>query len=289
MRLRDLPGMLRDAWVEYEQDRARYFAVAMVYYALVSLVPLVLLLLSALGLLLRYSDQAAATERQVLLAVETSLGPPVRSGIEKLFEQLQRDSIVATAIGLIGLLVAASSLFRHLRLSLRGIWHQAPPVVSGAPRAAIRATIVEYVIAYAILLGGGLLLVLAFVLISVTQWLGGLLVAVPPFDRTPAWVLALPSSVIFVGLTFAFLLKYLPPIRLKWRDVWLATVLCTVAWMVGTELVVLAGALFRQGPTAAGALGSLLVAMVWLSKVSQLLFYGAEVCKVAHFRAEATA
>jgi membrane protein len=153
---------------------------------------------------------------------------------------------------------------------------------------ALRATLVEYVISYAILLGGGLLLVLAFVLISVTQWLGNLLVTMPPFDRTPAWVLALPSSVILVGLTFAFLLMYLPPTRMKWRDVWLATALCTASWVIGTELVVLAGALFRQGPTAAGALGGLLVAMVWISKVSQLLYYGAEVCKVVHFRAAAT-
>ncbi|MFS8607762.1 MAG: hypothetical protein LOD94_07190, partial [Gammaproteobacteria bacterium] len=42
---------LRLAWVEYERDRARYFAAAMAYYAFVSLVPLLLLLLSVLGLM----------------------------------------------------------------------------------------------------------------------------------------------------------------------------------------------------------------------------------------------
>jgi membrane protein len=47
------------AWIEYERDRARYLAVAMVYYALVSLVPLLLLMLAGLGLLLRFSTIAA--------------------------------------------------------------------------------------------------------------------------------------------------------------------------------------------------------------------------------------
>ena len=41
-------GLLRTAWQEYERDHARYFAGAMVYYALVSLLPLLLLLLAAL-------------------------------------------------------------------------------------------------------------------------------------------------------------------------------------------------------------------------------------------------
>src|SRR5262245_34295743 len=66
--------LVRAAWREFERDYARYFAGAMVYYALVSLVPLLLLLLAALGLLLRYSDLAAVAEQQVLLTIETSFG-----------------------------------------------------------------------------------------------------------------------------------------------------------------------------------------------------------------------
>jgi hypothetical protein len=58
--------LLRAAWVEYERDHARYLAVAMVYYAIVSLVPLVLLLLAALGLLLRFSATAAEARWQTL-------------------------------------------------------------------------------------------------------------------------------------------------------------------------------------------------------------------------------
>ena len=52
-------NVLRLAWIEYERDRARYLAVAMIYYALISLVPLLLLLLAALGLALRFSPIAA--------------------------------------------------------------------------------------------------------------------------------------------------------------------------------------------------------------------------------------
>ena len=54
----NLVYLLRTAWLEYKNDRASYFATAMIYYALVSLVPILLLLMAALGLLLRFSPVA---------------------------------------------------------------------------------------------------------------------------------------------------------------------------------------------------------------------------------------
>jgi len=271
--------LLRRAWQEYERDHARYLAAAMVYYALVSLVPLLLLLLATLGLLLRFSNAAAAAEQQVLLTIETSLGEQLRRTIEQLLAQVQQESIVATVVSLVGLLLTASALFRHLRLSFRAIWKHAPPLVSGPVRVAMRATILEYAIAY-LMLTGGLLLLLAIALILATQWLGGFLITLPWLSRTPAWLLALPSSLVIVWLTFALLFKSLPPVRLQWRHVWLAAVLCTAAWIIGAELLVLSGTIFGSRPTASGAVGGLFLAVLWMNILSQLLFYGAELCKV---------
>lgn len=273
-------ALLRAAWREYERDHARYFAGAMVHYALVSLVPLLLLLLAVLGLLLRFSDLAVAAEQQVLRAVETSFGEDLRTTIERPLEQLQQESLVATGIGLASLLLTASMLFRHLRLSFRAIWKYAPPLVSGTMRVAVQTTLLEYVIAVAMMTTGGALLLIAFATIAVTQWLGGLLIKLPLLSDTPAWLLALPGSLAIVGLTFALLFKFLPPVRLPWRHVWLATLLCTVAWVIGAEILVLSGALFGNSLTASGAMGGLLIVMLWMHSVSQVLFFGAEVCKV---------
>jgi uncharacterized BrkB/YihY/UPF0761 family membrane protein len=89
---------------------------------------------------------------------------------------------------------------------------------------------------------------------------------------------------ILVGLTFFLLFKYLPPRPLAWRHVWLATTLCTLVWIIGAELLTLFGAIFRRSPSTLGAFGGLLALMLWCNLVSQLLFYGAEVCKVSHAR-----
>ncbi len=272
-------GLLRAAWIEYERDRARYLAVAMIYYAIVSLVPLLLLLLAALGLLLRFSAIAADVQQQVLLGIEASFGPELPVTIKRLLTTLQQESIIATVISLAGLFLAASVLFRHLRLSFRAIWKYEPPLVSGPVRVVVRATILEQVIAFVMVLGGGGLLLAALVLIAATQWLDRLLGSLPLLSQT-GWLLAALSSLVLAVITFAPMFKFLPPVPVRWRDVWLAALLCAVTWVVAGEVLALYGVFFGNSPSAYGALGGALAVMLWMNIVSQVLFFGAELCKV---------
>ena len=270
--------LLRAAWVEYERDRARYLAVAMIYYALVSLVPLLLLLLAALGLLLRFSEIAADAQHQMLGAIEASFGPELPATIKRALDTLQRESITAILISLVGLFFTASVLFRHLRMSFRAIWKYEPPLVSGPVRAVVRTTVLEQVLALAMVLGGGGLLLAALALIGLTQSLGSALGHLPFLART-GWALTAVSSSILAAITFAAMFKVLPPVPVGWRDVWLPAVLCAVAWVAAGELLALYGVFFDDSG-AYGALGGVLAAMLWMNVVSQTLFFGAELCKV---------
>ena len=80
--LQNFLRLLQEAWTEYERDRANYLATAMIYYALISLVPLLVVLLSALGLLLTYSTIAAELQQRMLSYVESALGAGLRETIE---------------------------------------------------------------------------------------------------------------------------------------------------------------------------------------------------------------
>jgi|SRR5262245_32434656 len=281
---RTFVDLLRVAWVEYERDRARYLAVAMIYYALVSLVPLFLLLLSALGLLLRYSTIAAEAQEKTLLRIDANFGPQLRATIEGLLNTLKQESIIATVIGLTGVLLTASVLFKHLRLTFRAIWNCEPPLVSGGPRVVVRATILERVTAFVMVLGGGLLLLVEIVLIVTTQWLSSVLSSLPQPFETMGWALPVLSSWALAAITFAFLFKFLPPVPIRWRDVWLGVLLCATALVVVSNGLALFGGSFGDGRSASGALGGILAVMLWMNIVSQVLFFGAEVCKVVATR-----
>ena len=275
---RALARLLRSAWQEYQRDFAKYFALAMVYYALVSLVPLLLLVLATLGLLLRVSPVAAAAEERILQTVQASLGPEMTVTLHQLLTRLREGSIVAMGVSVVTLLVAGSTLFRHLRLSFRALWKHEPPLAGGSVRGAVRETLREQATAFLMLLTAGGLLILTLGLIAVVHWLSGFFHELPRFRDTTGWLLSLPVSLILATLTFALLFRFLPPVPLAWRHVWLASLLCGVAWIVGADLLALYASLGESSPY--GAIGALLVVMLWMNVMSQVLFYGAEVCKV---------
>lgn len=276
------------AWREYERDRARYLAVAMVYYALVSLVPLLLLLLSMLGLLLRFSESAAGVEQQVLAGIEAGFGTQVRATVDRALVALQAESIVATIISVVGILLAASVLFRHLRLCFRAIWKHEPPLVSGSFLAAVRASVVERAVAFLIVLSGGAVLLVAVLLLAATQGLGRWFGDLPLIGETSGLLLPAVSAFALAALTFGALLKFLPPVAVAWRDVWPAALLCAAGWMIASELLASYGAYLGDSPSASGAFGALFAIMLWMNVVSQVLFFGAELCKtMAAWRAGA--
>lgn len=272
---------LRQAWGEYQRDYAPFHAAAMVYYALVSLVPLVLLLLSSLGLMLRYSASVHAAEKQVLDLVDVRLGAEAAAAISRMLDDLQRQSIVTTVISVIGLLITASMLFRNLRLSFRAIWKLEPPFASSSVRVIVRETLLEQVISFAMVLTAGLVLLLSLAIVATLQWIGGLFGHLPMLGDTAAWTLVVAGPLLAVTAMFAFLFKYLPPVRVEWRHVLLPAVFCAVAWYVTAEAVTLYGRFFDSGVSAYGALGGLLVIILWMNVVCQLLFFGAELCKLA--------
>jgi membrane protein len=275
-----LVNLLRTAWFEYENDRASYFAVAMIYYALVSMVPIFLLLMAALGLLLRFSPIALEAQQKMLIRIEASFGAQLPLTIKQLLNTVQQESIVATVISLAGILLAASVLFKHLRLTFRAIWKYEPPLVSGSMSVVVRTTILERVIAFVMVLGGGGLLLIALALMAAAQRLNRLLDSLALHGQTTGWFIATISSVIIAAITFALLFKFLPPIAIRWRDVWLATLLCSLTWVAAGEFLALYGSFFESNPNAYGAIGGLLAVLLWMNVVSQVLFFGGELCKV---------
>jgi membrane protein len=279
--------LLRAAAGEYVRDYAHYFAGAMVYYALLSLVPLLVLLMAALGWLLRLSPLAANLEHQLLSTIEVTFGTDLRGAVEQVSEHLQRGSILATLIGVVGLLLTSSALFGHLRMTFRAIWKQAPPLASGSLLRAMRMKLTERAIAFGIMFGGGALLLALLAIIGTLQWLAALPGELTLLGDTLGWLLPLLGSLVIAPLTFALLLRALPPERVSWRDVQLAAILLGLTWIFGAEVLSVYAAHAAKKWSAYGAIGGIFMVMLWMHAMSTMLFFGAELSKVT-YRARAS-
>ena len=275
-------NLLRAAAGEYVRDYAHYFAGAMVYYALLSLVPLLVLLMAALGWLLRLSPLASNLEHQMLSSVEVTFGTDLRVAAEQVSEHLQRGSILATLLGVVGLLLTSSALFGHLRMTFRAIWQQAPPLASGSLLRALRMKLTERVIAFGIMFGGGALLLALLAIIGTLQWLAALPGELSFLGDTLGWLLPLLGSMVIAPLIFALLLRALPPAPVSWRDVRIAAILLGLTWIFGAEVLSVYAAHAARKWSAYGAIGGILMVMLWMHALSKMVFFGAELSKVTH-------
>lgn len=273
-------SLLRAAASEYVRDYAHYFAGAMVYYALLSLVPLLVLLMAALGWLLRLSPLAVDLEQQLLHTVEVTFGADLRGAVEQVSLYLQRGSIMATLIGFVGLLMTSSALFAHLRMTFRALWKQTPPLASGSLFSALRMKLTERAIAFGIMFGGGALLLALLAIIGALQWLAALPGELSLLGDTLGWLLPLLGSLVIAPLTFALLLRALPPMQVRWSDVRVAAILLGLTWIFGAEVLAVYAAHAAKKWSAYGAIGGILIVMLWMHALSKMLFFGAELSKV---------
>lgn len=264
--------VVHEAWREFEQDYARYFAVAMIYYALLALVPSLLLLMAGLGFLLRFSPAAATAQQEALQAIERNFGPDLASTVQHLLHGLEQQSNVALILSLFGLILTASVLVHHLRMSFRAIWHYPAILAEPQPRRMVVRAVAEKTISFGVVVAGAAFLLLTLPLIASVNWL---------LKRISSdWLFVIPSSLVIAPLTFALLFRFLPPQRVPWRHVWMGALLCGVVWDATGSVLMVVNNLFGRGSSAYGAVGTLLAAMLWISIVSKSLFFGAELCKV---------
>src|SRR5262245_59032546 len=188
----------------------------------------------------------------------------------------------ASLIPLLALLLSGLGLFKQLRQAFRAIWRHEPLLTSGSAGMVVRTTIIEQVIAFVMVLGGGALLLAAVVLVASTRWLNERLFAVlsdrPLIGQIAGYLVTMTGGLVLAIITFWPLFRFLPPVKITWRAAWPATLLLAVAWVLAIEFLSLYGRWF--GDSATGALGGLFVALLWMNTVSQVLFFGAELCKV---------
>ncbi|PYI64233.1 MAG: ribonuclease BN, partial [Verrucomicrobia bacterium] len=83
---------------------------------------------------------------------------------------------------------------------------------------------------------------------------------------------------------FAMIFKFLPDVKIQWRDVWIGAVMTAILFGLGKWLL---GFYLGSGAagSAYGAASSLITLLLWVYYSSQILLFGAEFTQVYAQRA----
>lgn len=273
--------LLIQTGLKWDQDNVPGMAASLSYYALFSLFPLLLVLLSVLGALVGPDTEAFRT---IQSATVRFLPPEVHDLVKETVIALNQNSVGAGVIGFGLLMFAASTVFAILRQSVNRIWDSPSRVTQvGSVPKMVLFFMLNKLTAFLLVLGTALLLLTSLISNIVIKTV---LELVANFQETFAVIevdeflltrgLQTSSSIFILAIALGILFKVLPNIRLAWRDVWVGAVL-TALLLVGLQQIASSSVVSIGGRFLSyGVIGSVMILMLWIFLACQIFFFGCE-------------
>lgn len=262
-----------DTYIEWSHDRAARLGAALAYYALFSIAPLLVIMITIAGSV--YGE--AAAKGQIVSAVSDQIGPSAAAGVTQLLAGVYEagTSLFTTLVSSLILIYGATNFFSHLRDALNTLWNVRPK-----PYHHMFGGIVEIVRDR--LLSTLMVIVLSIILMaalalsaSLTVLNGWLKTIITP---NTSFLLEHGNLLTGLGVTtifFATTYKLLPDVKITWRVVWVGALVTAFLFNFGAFLIGLYLG-YSSIQATLGAAGSLVVLMVWIAYSAQIIFFGAK-------------
>lgn len=275
LRRRWIPA-LRDTYRAWSEDDGPLLSAAMAFYAAFSLFPLILVLISVLGLVMRFSDKVQGEKAQLLELVGENTTPWLADQLASILAGVETSAAVNGPLGIFGLILAAIGIFKQMEGIFDRIWREHPPKKRGLV-AAIKGALFERFFAFLMLLCvGGLIVVLLLADMALTT-------IRPYVVQLPAGQVAWTMFQLAVGLAlnaglFTLLYRTLPKQHVQWSAAAGGGLVVAIFWEVGQ--MILGPMIIGEKYSAYGVVGSFIAIMLWLYLASALLFIGAEFVQI---------
>jgi membrane protein len=259
MKWRALLQTPKNAFWSFLEDGGFTLAGALAFYAMLSITPLLVLLVTLLGYV------GESTRQRVVQQTENLIGPQASQGVELLLKNAKAQQVEITVpaiIGLVALAVAATTVFAQLQYSLNRIFNVR------TKRGILMGWLYKRFLSLLMVLGMGMVLLGSIIASSAI----GLIFR----DRgsiVPIVNLVI-STIVFI-LIFVLMYRVLPDIKISWSDTWVGGVISGVLFMLGEYAI---GRYLASSGTRSiyGAAGSLMILLFWIYYSSAIVFFGAE-------------
>ncbi len=267
---RALYGLLSEASDEYSRDRGELIAAGLAFYTLLSIAPLVIIAVAIAGSLLGHGTARA----EAFDLIAETMGASAAVTIDGWVKQAAESGGVASGVGFLLLLYAASKVAAQLRIALNQVWNVDAFLAEGF-KASVRDYVQRRLFAFALVLASGPVLLAVFASRALLFGLPEVIFGGTRIAGALVQVSQLVFSLVVVATISAVVFKLIPDTKVGWRAVWCGASLTSVLFNVGNGLVglYLGRAAVAQ---AYGAAGSAIVVLLWLYFSAQMFLFGAE-------------
>ncbi len=178
-------------------------------------------------------------------------------------------------IGIVTLIVSATTLFATLQNSLNLIWHVKPK-----PKRGWLKFILNRILSFGMVLMLGFILLVSLLLDAIFGAFGDILQDKwQNFSAVYALIINNVISFTCITLLFALIFKYLPDAKIKWRNIIVGALVTALMFVFGKYLI----SIYLGSSTLAGtygAAGALVILLLWVFYIITIMLIGAEFTKV---------
>jgi membrane protein len=256
-------GFLKQVFSEFGKDKAGMLSSAFAYTAVFSIGPLLLVLVSIVGIV--YGEKAA--QGQLYSQLSGTVGAETAKTLQNLIAHMHSSGKGAAGLvfGIVGLLLGAIGLTSQLQNSFDMILR-----AQADPKAGIKFTLYTKFKNILVVILGGLVTVASVVISALVAGLGKSTIL--ELLNTAA------SFIVFVAVLY-MIYRFLPDVSVPRGLALRAAVAVSLMFLIGK--IILGFIIGRNGTASAyGAAASLVVLLLWFYYTAQILLLGAEGIKV---------
>ncbi|PRY53917.1 membrane protein [Arcticibacter pallidicorallinus] len=257
----------------FSQDKAMKYSASLAYSTIFALSPLLVLIISLASIF--YGKDAI--QGKLFSEINQLVGSDAANQIQILIEKsaLSGGSTLSLIISIIVLMVGATAIFTEIQDTLNIIWRVRPK-----PKKGFQKLLINRVLSFSMIISLGFLLVVSLVVNGIVAALSQRLSTIFP-EITVLLVQAFNIFLTFSIITtlFAIIFKFLPDVKISWKDVRVGAIATALLFMLGRVLIGFYLQMAGTGSTF-GAAGSLVVILTWVYYTAAILYFGAEFTQV---------
>jgi len=240
------------------------------YYAIFSLPGLLVVIVAAAG----YFFGQDAVNGQIAAQISSTMGADTAQQIQDIIVKgtESKNSLWATIIGVITILVGATGVFAQFQKSINTIWE----VKADESKSGILSLLKVRLFSFGLIISIAFILIASLVISATLSAFGTWLSN--HFSESLLIVLQAVNFILslsILAVLFALMFKFFPDAKIKWRHVWIGSFVTALLFEIGKFALGLYFGTTDPG-SGYGAAGSIILIMLWVSYSSMIVFYGAE-------------
>lgn len=241
---------------------------ALAYYAVFSIFPIIIIVISILGLV--FGKQAVSGE--VFTQLKDVLGTDAAQQIQTIIKQhhTNHNSILTSILGFATLLLSASGMFSQIHNAFNSLWN-----IKAKPKNSLVRYFTKHLSSFA------LLMVLFTVMIVSTSANAFLTHHSEHLHKSQklSFLYEHISSFLVISFLFTIMFKFLGDAKVHWKPAFVSGFFTSILFLLGKiGIAMLIGRSHLS--TTFGSASILALIMLWVYYTSQIIFLGASFLKV---------